>query len=246
MRLAVVDVLLADVEEWRAVGLVFDGGVGVVHLRRCDVAVERSAAADAARVEADDVEVVGDVLRSDVGERARRARWPMPPGPPGFTNSVPMRSSGSSAGVPGDGELDRLAVGLVVVERHADAPHSRSPQSGHWTVPSDGVVVVPPSGADVVVDESAAVVGPAGCVPLALQPATTSATAIGSDRVAAGSRRGRVTGRGPRPDRGRTEPAGSSRSSRSASWFEGVGHPVDRVAQVVGRSRRQRGRGAPR
>ena len=58
--------------------------------------------------------------------RGRRCRCPRTnstpdaPGPPGFTSSEPMRSSGSVAGTRITRDLDRVAVGIVVVERDGE------------------------------------------------------------------------------------------------------------------------------
>ena len=70
---------------------------GATACRRAE-APERVAADDAARVEADDVEPVADVL----GEQERPGPDdevdPEPPGPPGLMNSEPSRSAGLAAG----------------------------------------------------------------------------------------------------------------------------------------------------
>jgi hypothetical protein len=65
---AVPDVLRADLEVGLAVGGILEGGIGAVELGGRDPAADRRAAADAARVDADDVEALRDLVRQDVGQ----------------------------------------------------------------------------------------------------------------------------------------------------------------------------------
>ena len=88
--LALGDVVLADVEEGRLVLVGVERVVEVVELVGVDAAVDL-AGAQAAGVDADDVEAVGHVagqggghVGGEVGGRAA--------GPPGLTNRAPMRS----------------------------------------------------------------------------------------------------------------------------------------------------------
>ena len=65
-----------------------------------DLALDRGAGAHPTRVEADEVESLGDLGRYGDGGPTTGTRSPEPPGPPGLNTSEPMRSSGSVAGDP--------------------------------------------------------------------------------------------------------------------------------------------------
>ena len=115
-RLAAVDVVLADVEQRGFVLGRIDGVVDAVELREVATAVD-VAGAEAAGVDAHDVEALGDVVREGEGERGGEA---------GRTRSRPARvdEQGADAvtagGDPGDAQGEGVALGLVVVHRHVE------------------------------------------------------------------------------------------------------------------------------
>ena len=85
--------------------------------RRVGPAPHRRARADAARVDADDVEPVGDLARDEVAEERRE-----PPRGAARASGVDEQRADPPAGVarphPGEVQLDGRTLRLVVVERH--------------------------------------------------------------------------------------------------------------------------------
>ncbi|MCZ7526349.1 MAG: hypothetical protein M5U14_08230 [Acidimicrobiia bacterium] len=98
------------------VGRVVEGEHGVEIVE----AVDRGAGLDPAGVPPDDVEAVGELL----GEEARRRRGQLGArgaGAPRVHQEGADPIVGVSGRRPGQGELHRLAAGVVVVERHLQA-----------------------------------------------------------------------------------------------------------------------------
>ena len=80
-------------------------------------AADRRAFADAAGVEADDVEAGGHRRRQRGVHAWQESGARSCPGPPGLRKREPIRPAGSVAGTPGDGQGDRRALRLAVAQR---------------------------------------------------------------------------------------------------------------------------------